>query len=64
MVDYWTNILKSKTLPDPPKFEGSALVIRFHDKNRDKFLELAKESLKQKHWTKPIVTESQKLQQH
>ena len=40
VVDYFRNVLRRNDLPPVPLF-GSSISLRFHDKNRDRFLELA-----------------------
>ena len=36
-----------------------AVSFRFHDKTRDKFLELLNESCERAHWKKPILTQEE-----
>ena len=44
-------------MPQPPRF-GSSVSLRFHDKTRDRFLELVQEAKNSQRWTQKIVTES------
>ena len=57
VVDFYQNILRRQDLPQPPQF-GSAIELRFHDKTRDRFLELLNEAHRERRWTQRIVTES------
>ena len=57
VVDYFQNILKRNELPPAPRL-GSQISIRFHDKTRDRFLELLQEALRTRRWNQKIVTES------
>ena len=59
VVDYHVNILKQKNPPAAPKLP-QAVSLRFHDKNRDRFLELVQEAHQSRHWTQKIITESMK----
>ena len=58
MVEYTKKILKSNDTPQPPQVPSS-ISFRFHDKTRDKFLELLNESCNRGHWKKPILTEEE-----
>ena len=59
MLDYYKKILKSSSAPEPLQLPD-AVSFRFHDKTRDKFLELLNESCERAHWKKPILTEEEK----
>jgi len=49
-------------MPQPLNLPG-AVSFRFHDKTRDKCLELLNESFNRKHWNKPILTEAEEHKQ-
>ena len=61
MVEYNKKILKSNNAPKPLQLPD-AISFRFHDKTRDKFLELLNESCTREHWKKPIMTEEEEKQ--
>ncbi len=50
IVDYYQNVLKRDNLPPAPGLPSS-VSLRFHDKNRDRFLELVQDAHNQKRWT-------------
>jgi hypothetical protein len=58
VIEYTKKILKSNQMPQPLSLPG-AVSFRFHDKTRDKCLELLNESFNRKHWNKPILTEAE-----
>ena len=58
VIEYTQKILKTNQLPAPLNLPN-AISFRFHDKTRDKFLELVQESYNRKHWTKPILSEEE-----
>ena len=57
VVDFYQNVLKRPDLPQPPQF-GANVELRFHDKTRDRFLELLTEAHRGQRWMQRIVTES------
>ena len=58
IVDYYMNVLKRNDFPPLPQLP-TKITLRFHDKTRDNFFDLANESLKRKIWEKPIILQSQ-----
>ena len=44
-------------MPPAPQL-GSSVSLRFHDKTRDRFLEMVQEARNSRRWTQKIVTES------
>lgn len=43
VVDYYQNILRRSELPPAPRL-GNSVSLRFHDKTRDRFLEMVQEA--------------------